>query len=191
MTDAADPDNDPQVTVYVKSGQAAELFYHKANRTHLDHFKGYRVFKDNTSFAYMNNGSQTGNCSNSQLADFCSKKVEFRVYNATDLRLKINETSVNDSGCYAVEYRYEGLLSDHKHVIRLNVTLIVKEGKMRQSPISQSQSRQLETPAHSLLQNNVANYHVITKYNKIYNFKLMSSSEYTLSKSVVSKPKHL
>lgn len=137
MTDAADPDR--QVTVHVIPGHDANLFYHTANRTLLDHFDGYRVDKDNTVLAYMKNGSRKGNCTNSQLADFCSKRVEFGVYNDTHLRLQIRKTIVNDSGCYGVFYHYVNLTEDHKHVTRLNITLIVKEGKMCQSLISQSQ----------------------------------------------------
>ena len=115
----------------VNSGETAMLYYptsHRLRENSTD-FEWYRAYKENISFAFMNN-SITGSCEeDSALNTFCKKKVTFEVKNKTHLLLQIKDTTVNDSGCYAVHYRFSSFSSNDKKERKLEVITLEVKGK--------------------------------------------------------------
>lgn len=115
-------------TVTVKPGDTAELYYNASDR-HKS-FQGYRVFKYNTSFAFINVSiSNTGKCNNGALKKFCSERATFEKLNETHLILTIANTTESDSGCYAVGHLFGGFADNDKEWKGLNVKLNIEHGK--------------------------------------------------------------
>ena len=118
---------DDSKVVTVNSGETAKLLYPVPPNEQSENFQGYRAYKDNRLFAYMNKSLRTGSCTTDNgLKDFCLEKMKFQKWNETVILLKIINTSVNDSGYYAVEYRFKNLTKDHKEERELIVNKTLK-----------------------------------------------------------------
>ena len=102
-------------------GETAMLPWLRSNREHLKEFSKYRAWKDNTSFAIIDKGTQTAKCLNHVLKPFCLKKVQFQVWNETHLLLAVKNTNYDDSGDYDVEHVFNGIEGNHKDTTSLKI----------------------------------------------------------------------
>lgn len=95
-------------------GETAKFLWLRSDREHLKEFRQYRAWKDNITFAKIDNGTQTSSCLNDILKTFCLTKVQFQVWNETHLLLSIKNTTYDDSGDYGVEQVFAGLENNYK-----------------------------------------------------------------------------
>ena len=95
-------------------GETANLFWGRSEREPMKEFKEYRAWRDNITFAIITEGSQTAECPDDVLKQFCLFKTEFKILNVTNLILKVKNTTFNDSGNYSVEHVFLGLEGNHR-----------------------------------------------------------------------------
>ena len=115
-------------TVKVSSGLDASLVYNRSKHENDKDFLVYRAQKNSEQFAYMKKNESRGTCSG-PLSDVCKeRKVEFRG-DSQMLLVKIFNTTVNDSGQYAVWSSFNQLHPDEKTAKCLKVIHVKVEGK--------------------------------------------------------------
>ena len=133
--------------ITIDSGQVAILYYNRSNREDNTRFRGYRAYNNSVLFAFIGNGSQEGNCTNGALNQICLTRTEFRVWNDSHLIVKIVNTTVNDSGLYAVESWFVNL-ADYEYKVKC---LEVIELKIEGKELLKDFNHILETYVHLLL----------------------------------------
>ncbi len=110
---AADDVDDTSQVYTIPSGETAKFFWTRSQREGLKEFKEYRALKNNVTFAIITKGTLTAICPNDVLKQFCRTQVEFKIWNVTHIILKINDTSLSDSGVYSVEHVFGGMEGNH------------------------------------------------------------------------------
>lgn len=102
-------------------GDTARIFLRRSERERLKEFTKYRLWKENTPFAVIENGTQTASCLDDDLKPFCLTKVQFQLWNDTHLLLEIKNTNYEDSGKYGVVHVFGGMERNHKDTIYLKI----------------------------------------------------------------------
>lgn len=136
-------------TVKVSSGLDASLIYNRSKYENDKDFLVYRAQKNSEQFAYMKKNESRGTCSG-PLSDVCEeRKVDFRGDNQT-LLVKIFNTTVSDSGQYAVLASFKQLHPDEKTAKCLKVIHVKVEDNSTETRTSPTpQSTRVTSPSSS------------------------------------------